>query len=66
MWSQSGRFRVGAFGRNLAEVAVKMFLHLMHFKSKFYKCCAFNAICKNNAATNCVIVQHKKFRPHHI
>jgi hypothetical protein len=28
-------------------------------KNKFYKCCAFIAICKDNAAINC-ITQHKK------
>jgi hypothetical protein len=30
-WSveSGGRFRVGAFGRNLASVAVKMFSHLI-------------------------------------
>jgi hypothetical protein len=27
---------------------------------KFYKFCTYNAICKDNAAINCIIVQHKK------
>jgi hypothetical protein len=26
----------------------------------FYKCCAFNAIHKDNAEINCITVQHKK------
>jgi hypothetical protein len=32
-----GRFCIGAFGRNLASVAVKMFSHLIYFIKKFYK-----------------------------
>jgi hypothetical protein len=48
----SGRFCVGAFGRNLASVAVKMFSHLIYFMKKFYKFCTFNTICKDNAAIN--------------
>jgi hypothetical protein len=44
-----GRFCVGAFGRNLASVAVKMFAHLIYLKINFYKFCTFNAICKANA-----------------
>jgi hypothetical protein len=55
-----GRFCVGAFGRNLASVAVKMFSHLIYFKKEFYKFCTFNAICKYDAAVNCITVQHKK------
>jgi hypothetical protein len=54
-----GRFCVGAFGRNLASVAVKMFLHEIYVVKKFYKFCTFNAICKVNAAINCISVQHK-------
>jgi hypothetical protein len=50
-----GRFCVGAFARNLASVAVKMFSHLIYFVKKFYKFCTFNAICKNNAAISCFI-----------
>jgi hypothetical protein len=34
-----GRFCVGAFGRSLASVAVKMFSHLIYFIKKFYKFC---------------------------
>jgi hypothetical protein len=55
-----GRFCVGAFGRNLASVAVKMFSHLIYSKNKFYTLCAFNAICQNYAAINCITFQHKK------
>jgi hypothetical protein len=54
-----GRFCVGAFGRNLASVAVKMFSRLMYFLKKFYKCCTFNAIFKDNAVINYFTVQHK-------
>jgi hypothetical protein len=31
-----GRFCVGAFNRNLASVAVKMFSHLIYFINTFY------------------------------
>jgi hypothetical protein len=55
-----GRFCVGAFGRNLASVAVKMFSYLVHFENKFKTFCSFNAIYKDNAAINCITVQHKK------
>jgi hypothetical protein len=51
-----GRFCVGAFGRNLVSVAVKMFSHLIYFKKTFYKFCNFNAIWKDNAEINCVNV----------
>jgi hypothetical protein len=54
-----GRFCVGAFGRNLASVAVKMFSHLIYFIKKFYKFCTFNIFHKDNAAINCITVQHK-------
>jgi hypothetical protein len=61
VWSlQSGdRFCIGAFGRNLASVAVKVFSHLIYF-IKIYKFCTFNAICNQNAEINCITVQHKK------
>jgi hypothetical protein len=54
-----GGFCVGAFGRNLASVAVKMYSHQLTF-NKFYKFCSTNAICKHNAAISCITVQHKK------
>jgi hypothetical protein len=56
-----GRFCVGAFGRNLASVAMKMFTHFICFIKKFYKFCTFNAICNDNAEINCLNVQHKEF-----
>jgi hypothetical protein len=61
VWSlQSGsRFGVGAFGRNVASVAIKMFSRSIYF-IKNYKFCTFNAICKDNAVINCIPVQHKK------
>jgi hypothetical protein len=55
-----GRFCVGAFRRNLASVAVKMFSHLIYFKKKFYKLCTSDVVYKDNAAINCTTVQHKK------
>jgi hypothetical protein len=55
-----GQFCFGAFGWNLASVAMKMFSHLTYFIKKFYKFCTFNAICKYNVATNRITIQHKK------
>jgi hypothetical protein len=55
-----GRFCVGAFGRNLASVAVKMFSRSIHFIKKFYECRTFNAICKDNAAINCINTSTQK------
>jgi hypothetical protein len=55
-----GWFCVGAFVKNLASVAAKMFSHLIYFIKKFYKFCTLNAIYKDNAAINCIIAQHKK------
>jgi hypothetical protein len=49
-----------AFGRNLASVAVKMFSHSINFIKKFFKCYAFNAICKHNGVINCITVQRKE------
>jgi hypothetical protein len=50
----------GGFGRNLASVAVKMFSHLIYFINTLYKFCSFNAICKDNAAINCITIHQKK------
>jgi hypothetical protein len=55
-----GRFCVCAFGRNLVSAAMKMFSHEIYFMKKFCKFGTFNAICKGNAAINCITVQHKK------
>jgi hypothetical protein len=41
-----GRFCVGAFGRNVASVAVNMFSCLIYFIRR----CTFNAICKAKVA----------------
>jgi hypothetical protein len=54
-----GRFCVGAFGRNLASVAVKIFSHSVYFIQKLYKFCTFNASCNDNAAINCTTFQHR-------
>jgi hypothetical protein len=58
---KGGRFCVGAFGRNLASVTMKMFSHLIYFIKKFYKFCTFNASFKHNAAINCIT--QKRFIP---
>jgi hypothetical protein len=57
-WSMAsdGRFCVGAFGRNVAPVTVKMFSHLFYIIKKFYKCCTVNAVCKDNAVINYITV----------
>jgi hypothetical protein len=34
--------------------------HLIYFIKTCYNFCTFNAICKDNAAINCITVQHKK------
>jgi hypothetical protein len=41
-----GRFCVGAFGRNLASIAGKMFSHVICFIDKFYKRCTFLRFAK--------------------
>jgi hypothetical protein len=56
-----GRFCFGAFGRNVASVAVKMFSLLIYFIKKFYKFYTFNTVSKDNAAINYITVQNKKF-----
>jgi hypothetical protein len=60
VWKTGGQLCFGASGRNLATVAVKKFSHLIYLKKKFYKCCTFSAICKDNDAINCITVQNKK------
>jgi hypothetical protein len=42
------------------QVTVKMVSHSINFTKKCYKSCTFNAICKDNSATNCITDQHKK------
>jgi hypothetical protein len=55
-----GRFCVGAFGRNMASVAVKIFSNSIYFIKKSFNFCTFNAICKDKSAIHCMIVQYKK------
>jgi hypothetical protein len=61
MVGSGSQFCVGASGRNLASVAVKMSLHLIYFTKTFYKFCTSNAICKDNAAINCITFNTSKF-----
>jgi len=56
-----GRFCVYAFGRNFVSVALKVSSYLIHYVKKFYKLCTFNAICKDDAAINCITVHHETF-----
>jgi hypothetical protein len=55
-----GQICVGAFGRNLYLVAVKVFSQSIYFIKKFYRR-TFNAICKDTPAINCITVQHRKW-----
>jgi hypothetical protein len=55
-----GWFCVVPFGRNLASFDAKMSTNLIYFTKKLYKFCTFNAIFKDNAAINCITVQHNK------
>jgi hypothetical protein len=54
------RLCVGVFGRNLASVTVKMFSHLMYFIKKSCTLCTSSAVCKDNAAINCITLQQRK------
>jgi hypothetical protein len=49
-----GPFCVRTFGRDVVSVAVKMFTDI------FYEFCTFNAICKDNAAINCLLLNTKE------
>jgi hypothetical protein len=57
-----GLFCVGEFGRNrgFSRHEDVFSSGLMYFIKTFYKFCTFNAICKDNAAMNCITVQHTK------
>jgi hypothetical protein len=58
---ESGRiFGVGAFHRNLASVAINMFSRSIYFINKFYKCCTFSAICKDNDALSRITAVQRK------
>jgi hypothetical protein len=55
-----GVFCVGAFGRNLASVAVKTRSHLFHKEIlKIIYIATFHSICKGNAAINYITVERK-------
>jgi hypothetical protein len=60
-WSleSGGRFCVGAFGRNLSSVAVKMFSHLIYLRRDVINSVRSMRFAKT-AAVNCITVQHKK------
>jgi hypothetical protein len=45
-----GRFCVGAFGRNLASAAVKMFSNSIYFIKTCYESYTLNSVYKDNAA----------------
>jgi hypothetical protein len=62
VWLQSGArlsVCVGAFGRNLASVAVKMFSLLIYFID-FFMNFVLSMCCKDNVAINCITGGHKK------
>jgi hypothetical protein len=60
-WRECGVSRsVLCWLRNLASVAMKMFSHWVRFVKKFCGFGTFTAICKDNAAINCVLLQHRK------
>jgi hypothetical protein len=46
---RGGPFCVGAFGSNLASVAVQTFAHSIYFTKKCYKACTSKVIGKDNA-----------------
>jgi hypothetical protein len=54
---------VGFMLVRLARIWLQSPLDVITFdlvEKKFYKFCTFNAICKDNFAINCIIVQHRK------
>jgi hypothetical protein len=60
VWSQEVGFALVRLVGIWPQVTVKMFLHFIYYFMKCYKFCTFNAICKDNAAINCITDQHKK------
>jgi hypothetical protein len=58
VWSQAAGFVLVHLAGIWLQSPWRFFSHLIDFIKKFYKCCIFNAICKDNAAINCTIVQH--------
>jgi hypothetical protein len=57
------QFCVGAFGRSMASVAVKLFSCVIYFKKKFYKYCTFNEIFQDNVANILYYCSTQKFIP---
>jgi hypothetical protein len=57
----------GAFGRNLASIALKVFPHLICFINNFYQFCTLDCIFKDygggddDDAVNCVTVHKSSF-----
>jgi hypothetical protein len=56
MFAANGQFCIGAFGRNMASVALKLFTRLIYVISKCYRY-TLNALCKVKAAVNCMTLQ---------
>jgi hypothetical protein len=50
----------GAFGRNLASAAMRMFSHLIYFMRTFYEFCTLKSICKHSAI---IIVDALRLKP---
>jgi hypothetical protein len=46
--------------RGWRSVVVDDVFTFIYFIMEVYKCCAFRAFCKDNAAINCICVQHKR------
>jgi hypothetical protein len=68
-WRESGVRRSGlclCVWQESGFSRLKMCSHLIYFINKFYKCCTFNAICKDNATINCITVQHKEVHFRHL
>jgi hypothetical protein len=60
VWSQVVGFVLLRLAGIWLESPLRFFFsHLMRFRKKFYNFFTFSAICKDNAAVNCITVQHK-------
>jgi hypothetical protein len=55
-----GRFCFGAFGKNLASVALNKYERLICIVNRFCRLCSPNAIYKDNAPIVCITVQNIK------
>jgi hypothetical protein len=61
------RFCVGASTRNMTSVAVNMYSNFVYvIKRDFYKLCTFNAMCKDNAAINCIFFNTNEVHSRHL